>query len=77
LSLINDLPAPLSTIVIENEVGSYKDFRAASDYPLKGVTYHAEYGYLPGYTGEDGDCNGKQGLALRRVTEINKFSYLQ
>lgn len=48
------LPAPLNTIVIEMKPGEYKTFGAASDYPLKGVTFLTEYGYLPGYTGEDG-----------------------
>lgn len=55
MSLIPKLPSPLNTIVIENKVGSYKDFGASKGYPLKGVTYHADYGYLPGYIGEDGD----------------------
>jgi len=50
---ISALPAPLNTIVIENERGTYKDFHASSDYPLKGVTYPVDYGYLPGYLGED------------------------
>lgn len=50
---ISALPAPLNTIVIENKRGTYKDFHAASDYPLKGVTYPVDYGYLPGYLGED------------------------
>ena len=50
---ISALPAPFNTIVIENEKGTYKDFHASSDYPLKGVTYPVDYGYLPGYIGED------------------------
>jgi hypothetical protein len=50
---ISALPAPLDVIVIENERGTYKDFHASSDYPLKGVTYPVDYGYLPGYLGED------------------------
>jgi len=50
---ISVLPAPLNTIVIENKKGTYKDFHASSDYPLKGVTYPVDYGYLPGYLGED------------------------
>jgi inorganic pyrophosphatase len=47
------LPQPLDTIIIENKKGTYKDFQASADYPLKGVTYPVDYGYLPGYTGED------------------------
>jgi|GEM_PF-858817 len=50
---ISELPAPLNTIVIENKRGTYKDFQAASNYPLKGVTYPVDYGFLPGYLGED------------------------
>jgi hypothetical protein len=50
---ISALLSPLNTIVIENEKGTYKDFHASSDYPLKGVTYPVDYGYLPGYLGED------------------------
>jgi len=50
---ISALPAPLNTVVIENQKGTYKDFHASSDYPLKGVTYPVDYGYLPGYLGED------------------------
>jgi hypothetical protein len=50
---ISALPAPLNAIVIENRKGTYKDFHADSDYPLKGVTYPVDYSYLPGYIGED------------------------
>lgn len=50
---ISLLPAPLNIIVIENKRGTHKDFHASSDYPLKGVTYPVDYGYLPGYLGED------------------------
>ncbi|HMH70145.1 MAG TPA: hypothetical protein VK502_02005 [Candidatus Saccharimonadales bacterium] len=50
---VSALPAPLNTIVIENQKGTYKNFHASSDYPLKGVTYPVDYGYLPGYLGED------------------------
>jgi len=50
---ISVLPVPLNAIVIENQKGTYKDFHANSDYPLKGVTYPVDYGYLPGFIGED------------------------
>lgn len=53
-SLVPTLPKPLDTIFIEMRPGERKDFGAAPDYPLKGVTFATEYGYLPGYTGEDG-----------------------
>ncbi len=47
-------------IVIENPKGSYKSFEIESvpgreDYPLTGVTYPVDYGYLEGYMGEDDD----------------------
>lgn len=48
------LTALLNTIVVENQRGTYKNFHASNDYPLKGVTYPTDYGYLPGYLGEDG-----------------------
>lgn len=54
MSTTQDLPEPLNQIVIEKQAGEYKDFGAGADYPLKGVTFAADYGYLPGYTGEDG-----------------------
>jgi inorganic pyrophosphatase len=46
--------------VIENPKGSYKSFEVESvpgreDYPLAGVTYPVDYGYLEGYVGEDDD----------------------
>jgi len=46
-------------ITIENPKGSYKSFHSENDpvenpYPLKGVTYPVDYGYIDGYTGEDG-----------------------
>lgn len=42
-------------IVIENPKGSYKSFESATtDYPLKGVTYPVDYGYIKGHEGEDG-----------------------
>lgn len=46
-------------IVIENPKGTYKSFKTENDvvwksYPLKGVTYPVDYGYIEGYLGEDG-----------------------
>lgn len=46
------------TIVIENPKGSYKSFEIENDpvwekYPLAGVTYPVDYGYLEGYKSED------------------------
>lgn len=46
-------------IVIENPKGSYKSFEIDSDplwrdYPLAGVTYPVDYGYIEGYESEDG-----------------------
>ena len=46
-------------VVIENPKGSYKSFDIEGDpiwkdYPLSGVTYPVDYGYLGGYIGEDG-----------------------
>lgn len=45
-------------IKIENKAGTYKSFHTEGDpvwekYPLKGVTYPVDYGYIEGYTGED------------------------
>ena len=47
------------TIVIENKKGSYKSFEIEGDpvwlkYPLAGVTYPVDYGYIEGYVSEDG-----------------------
>ena len=47
------------TFVLENPKGSYKSFEIEGDpvwekYPLKGVTYPVDYGYVKGYLGEDG-----------------------
>lgn len=42
-------------IQIENKKGSYKSFGNDPNYPLKGVTYPVDYGYIEGYTGEDDD----------------------
>jgi len=46
-------------IVIENPRGSYKDFEIEGDpiwdkYPIKGVTYPVDYGFVDGYKSEDG-----------------------
>lgn len=46
-------------IEIENPAGSYKSFNIKDDpvwkeYPLEGVTYPVDYGYLEGFQGEDG-----------------------
>ncbi|MSR79055.1 MAG: hypothetical protein EXS59_02835 [Candidatus Taylorbacteria bacterium] len=46
-------------IVIENPKGSYKSFEIENDpvwkdYPLAGVTYPVDYGYIKGYQSEDG-----------------------
>lgn len=41
--------------VIENPSGSYKKFAdSLEEYPILGVTYPTHYGYIDGYTGEDG-----------------------
>lgn len=45
-------------ITIENPKGSYKSFEIENDpvwknYPLAGVTYPVDYGYLEGYKSED------------------------
>jgi len=45
-------------IVIENPKGSYKSFEIENDpvwkdYPLAGVTYPVDYGYIEGYKSED------------------------
>ena len=47
-------------VVIENKKGTYKSFvddndPGSTDYPLKGVTYPVDYGYIEEYWGEDGD----------------------
>ena len=46
-------------IVIENPKGSYKSFEIKNDplwkdYPITGVTYPVDYGYIKGYKSEDG-----------------------
>lgn len=47
-------------IVIENPKGSHKSFEIENDpvwkdYPLSGVTYPVDYGYVEGYKSEDGE----------------------
>ncbi len=74
--------------VLENPTGSYKDFELKNpeDYPIPGVNFYADYGYLPGFTGEDGheldffigtDENGHNGFFIvwrsDEVPEEHKF----
>ena len=52
---MKSMPYP---IIIEQPKGSYKSFEIENDviwkdYPLKGVTYPVEYGYIKGYASED------------------------
>lgn len=83
-----NLPPPINTFNLENPIGSYKDFQLKSpdDYPLPGVYFHADYGFIPDYTGEDGhdldffvgtDPNGKNGYFTvwrsDEVPEEHKF----
>lgn len=42
-------------IEVENPAGSYKSFGDNEEYPLKGVTYPVDYGFIEGLQGEDGD----------------------
>ncbi|MEK9131996.1 MAG: inorganic diphosphatase, partial [Patescibacteria group bacterium] len=43
-------------VTIENLKGTYKSFGDDdTKYPLKGITYPVDYGYIKGYVGEDGD----------------------
>ncbi|MSS74937.1 hypothetical protein EXS73_01865 [Candidatus Pacearchaeota archaeon] len=47
-------------IVIEQPAGTYKSFEIENnpvwkDYPLSGVIYPVDYGYIKGYTSEDND----------------------
>jgi len=46
----------LNAFHIEKREGEYKDFGLPEDdpYPLRGVTYPCNYGYVDGYKGEDG-----------------------
>lgn len=43
--------AALDGIIIENPKGTSKHF--GDDYPIQTMTYPVDYGYLPGYMGED------------------------
>lgn len=44
----------LKKIVIENPQGSYKKFVDSLDeYPILGVTFPCDYGYIEGYVAED------------------------
>lgn len=75
-------------IHIENLKGSYKSFEIENDpiwssYPLKGVTYPVDYGYVDEYYGEDraeldifvgtGDKNGYIKVWRLDVPEETKF----
>lgn len=41
-------------IIIENPKGSYKKFAdSLEEYPILGVTFPCDYGYIDGYIGED------------------------
>jgi phage protein U len=46
----------LQNVVIEQRAGTRKDFDAPASYPLKGVTYPTDYGYVQGTLAEDGDA---------------------
>jgi hypothetical protein len=55
-----ELAKMLSGFTVDQPRGSYRRFRDPSDavlkdYPIEGVTYPTDYGYLPGYVGEDDD----------------------
>lgn len=75
-------------IHIENSAGTYKSFEIEGDplwqdYPLKGVTYPVNYGYIEGYEGEDGaeldifvgtgDINGFIKMSRKDVPVETKF----
>ena len=76
------------SIHIENSAGTYKSFETEGDllwerYPLKGVTYPVDYGYIDGYQGEDGaeldvfvgsgNLNGYMKVWRMDVPEETKF----
>lgn len=85
------MPSIKETIIIENPTGSYKDFglKAPEDYPIHGVNFYADYGYIPGYTGEDGheldvfvgadSASGRSGyftvFRSKEVPEEHKFYF--
>jgi hypothetical protein len=75
-------------VVIENPKGSYKSFEVEDDpvwkdYPLAGVTYPVDYGYMEGYKSEDnhdldvfigtGDLNGYMKIWRYDVPLETKF----
>src|SRR4051812_36489494 len=43
--------SPLDNFVIDQPRGSYRSF--GKDYPIPGITYPTDYGYIPGYLGQD------------------------
>lgn len=56
----NSSPAVMSGFQLEKPKGTYKQFRDPTDpvlknYPIEGVTYPTDYGYLPSHVGEDDD----------------------
>ncbi len=56
---MQEIKKPEPKVVIENPKGSYKSFEIENDpvwkdYPLAGVTYPVDYGYIEGYNSEDG-----------------------
>ncbi len=55
MNVARELPNPLNTFVVDLPANQYKDFELPPDstYPLRGVTYSVDYGYLPNHTGED------------------------
>jgi inorganic pyrophosphatase/uncharacterized protein YjeT (DUF2065 family) len=60
MSVITKLAEMMSGFTVDQPRGSYRQFRdpsdaALKDYPIEGVTYPTDYGYLPGYVGEDDD----------------------
>lgn len=57
MNTVENLPEPFNKLIVEIRKGHHKDFGLAPDskYPLRGVTYPVDYGYLPDYIGEDGD----------------------
>lgn len=75
-------------ITIENPKGSHKSFEIDNDplwknYPLSGVTYPVDYGYIAGYASEDeaeldvfmgsGNLNGYIKISRMDVPEETKF----
>ncbi len=56
MNVVEQLPFPLNTFVVDVPAQTYYDFElpSESDYPLKGVIYPVDYGHIPDYTAEDG-----------------------